>query len=398
VRRLLLTLCALALAGCAGLAPDMAQRRAPPDVALPPMKAFGAIRATPPARSNASIAADFLELSFRLESGRELPVFTRFEGPVTVRVAGVAPATLSGDLDRLIARLRDEAGIAITRVPAAQAASITIETLPRAELQRPCRRPPASSCRACQAGPSSAANRRSARALDWTTLRVRARIAVFVPSDVAPQEVRDCLHEEVAQALGPLNDLYRLPDSVFNDDNFHTVLTGFDMLVLRATYDPELASGMTRAEVAARLPAILARLNPGGEGITGFVPRAHPPRLDRRGRNRARTRTDPRTPRAAAAEAWPSPAPRLERQPLGFALYARGGSTSVPRPNWRWSPSSRPGRSSAAAHRPASMRPMWTCSLPPSPCRPGRPTGARTSTRHPAGREPRRTRRCSPRC
>jgi hypothetical protein len=83
-------------------------------------------------------------------------------------------------------------------------------------------------------------------------------MAVFMPADVAPQEVRDCLHEEVAQAIGPLNDLYRLPDSVFNDDNFHTVLTGFDMLILRATYAPELRSGMTRAEVAAALPGILA--------------------------------------------------------------------------------------------------------------------------------------------
>jgi hypothetical protein len=65
-------------------------------------------------------------------------------------------------------------------------------------------------------------------------------VAVFIPSDVSPQEVRDCLHEEVAQALGPLNDLYRLPDSVFNDDNFHAVLTGFDMLILRTYYDAEL--------------------------------------------------------------------------------------------------------------------------------------------------------------
>jgi len=64
--------------------------------------------------------------------------------------------------------------------------------------------------------------------------------------------------------MGPLNDLYRLPDSVFNDDNFHTVLTGFDMLVLRVHHAPELANGMTEAEVAARLPALLARLNPAG--------------------------------------------------------------------------------------------------------------------------------------
>jgi hypothetical protein len=100
--------------------------------------------------------------------------------------------------------------------------------------------------------------------VDWTTLTTRDRVAVFIPSDTAPQEIRDCLHEEVAQALGPLNDLYELSDSVFNDDNFHTVLTGFDMLALKVHYAPELANGMDRAAVAARLPALLARLNPGG--------------------------------------------------------------------------------------------------------------------------------------
>ena len=38
-------------------------------------------------------------------------------------------------------------------------------------------------------------------------------------------------------------------------------------MVLRATYAPELRSGMTRAEVAERLPAILRRINPAGEGV-----------------------------------------------------------------------------------------------------------------------------------
>ena len=45
-------------------------------------------------------------------------------------------------------------------------------------------------------------------------------------------------------------------------------MTDFDMIVLRATYTPELLSGMTRAEVTARLPAILRRINPAGEGVT----------------------------------------------------------------------------------------------------------------------------------
>jgi hypothetical protein len=266
----------LALSACAAPRGDVPDRRAPPEIALPPMKTFAAMWAAAPTRSNRSIAEDFLDLSFRLESGRELPVFTRFEGPVTVRVLGAAPPTLAPDLDRLIARLRDEAGIAITRVGASSDASITVEVLSRSELQRAV---PQAACFVVPRVTSWDEFRRNRRSplLDWTTLRVRERMSVFIPGDVSPQEIRDCLHEELAQALGPLNDLYHLPDSVFNDDNFHTVLTGFDMLILRATYAPELRSGMTRAEVAARLPAILARLNPRGEG-QGTLPRSDTPR------------------------------------------------------------------------------------------------------------------------
>jgi hypothetical protein len=267
----------LSACGPAPRDPSLASRASTPAAsALPPMKSFAGSPSQRPSRSNAEIAADFLDLSFQLESGRTLPVFTRFEGPVTVRVEGGAPPTLVPDLDRLLARIRREAGIDISRTGAAEA-SITVATVPRAELQRLV---PQAACFVSPRISSWAefkATRRSATS-DWTTLTTRTRMAVFIPSNVSPQEVRDCLHEELAQALGPLNDLYRLPDSVFNDDNFNAVLTGFDMLVLRATYAPELRSGMTKAEVAARLPAILARLNPaggsGGIARTSATPRA----------------------------------------------------------------------------------------------------------------------------
>jgi hypothetical protein len=324
VRAVLSLLAALVLSACAAIPPDVPQRRAPPEVALPPMKSFGPTRGTPPTRSNRSIAANFLDLSFRLESGRELPVLTRFEGPVTVRVVGPAPATLSGDLDQLLARLRSEAGLPISRVPGSAEASITIEVITRAELQRAV---PQAACFVVPRVSSWAEFRRDRRnpQLDWTTLRVRERMAVFVPADVAPQEVRDCLHEEVAQALGPLNDLYELTDSVFNDDNFHTVLTGFDMLILRATYAPELRSGMTRAEVAAVLPVVLARLNPRGEGV-GFVPR---PPTTRDWIDAIETALGPRTAparrRDAAAEAVAIARSRgWNDNRLGFSLYALG--------------------------------------------------------------------------
>jgi hypothetical protein len=266
---LLALLLGLATAGCIP-SPEGARapvaRNASPEVALPAMRQFGVTRATAPQRANAEMAQDFLDLSFALESGRALPVFTRFEGPITLRVTGGGIPTLDTDLGRLLSRLRNEAGIRITRVDAATRANITVEVVPRAELRR------AVPQAACFVAPrvSSWAEflrfRRTPR-LDWTTLTTRDQLAVFLPSGVSPQETRDCLHEELAQALGPLNDLYRLPDSVFNDDNFHVVLTGFDMLMLRATYAPELRSGMTRDDVAARIPAILSRLNPAGDRI-----------------------------------------------------------------------------------------------------------------------------------
>ncbi|MBV7379391.1 DUF2927 domain-containing protein [Maritimibacter sp. DP4N28-5] len=228
------------------------------------MKAFTSGRISAPARPNSQIAADFLDLSFELESGRTLPVLSRFEGPITLRLTGRAPAILDNDLTQLVARLNTEAGIDITRVASSSSnASITLEVISRNALQRLV--PGA----ACFVAPNVSswseykAARRSPQT-DWTKLTQRTRMAVFMPGDVAPQEMRDCLHEEIAQALGPVNDLYRLSDSVFNDDNFHTVLTGFDMLILRAYYAPELKSGMTRSEVAAKLPRLLARLNPAG--------------------------------------------------------------------------------------------------------------------------------------
>ncbi|MBW4708723.1 DUF2927 domain-containing protein [Roseobacter sp. YSTF-M11] len=237
---------------------------------LPPMKSFGRAAISAPAVSNTDLLRDFQDLSFQMESGRPLPVFTRFEGPITLRLTGAPPATLKNDLSALLGRLRDEAGIEITTT-ASSAANITLQAVPRSDIRRVL--PQA----ACFVAPnvSSLSDYRTARRkqrTNWTLLQKREKLAIFVPSDASPQEVRDCLHEELAQALGPLNDLYRLPNSVFNDDNVHTVLTNFDMLILRATYAPELRSGMTREEVVHRLPAIFARINPRGKSAARTAP------------------------------------------------------------------------------------------------------------------------------
>ncbi|WP_171183601.1 DUF2927 domain-containing protein [Ruegeria sp. HKCCC2117] len=235
------------------------------EATLPPTKTFGAPRPWPPARSNKNIAEDFVALHFALESGAALPVFTRFETPVTVRLTGSPTASMQRDLTRLLNRLKREAGINIRQIREGQA-NITIEAVSQEDILRIL--PNA----ACFVVPNASSldeyrrDRRKAKS-SWTELRQRERLGIFIPYDVSPQEIRDCLHEELAQALGPLNDLYHLPDSVFNDDNIHTVLTGFDMLILRAAYAPELRTGMSREEVTAVIPGVLSRLNPRGNRL-----------------------------------------------------------------------------------------------------------------------------------
>jgi hypothetical protein len=267
---------ALSLAACTAAPPEVPQRLMVEIGPIPPMKTFPETPAPPPRRGNAQMAQDFLDLAFRMESGRTVERLTRFEQPVTVVLTGAVPPTATAELERVLHRFRGEAGIDIRAVPRGPA-SITVEFLARSRLQALV---PNAACFVVPRVSSFVEYRQARRSdrVDWVTLTLRDQVAVFIPSDTSPQEVRDCLHEELAQALGPLNDLYRLSDSVFNDDNFHAVLTGFDLLMLRVHYDPSLANGMTEAEVAARLPAILARLNPGGAGggpaVADATPRA----------------------------------------------------------------------------------------------------------------------------
>jgi hypothetical protein len=247
------------------------------------------------ARANADLAADFMELAFGLETGEKLDRLLRYERPVRVHLAGLED--YRPDVEALVMRLRGEAGldVALTEDPAA--AQIRVEAVPAAELARTY---PTAACFIVPGETSWRGFRRRGEVLRWSAQTELEGAAIFLPSDAAPQEVRDCLHEELTQALGPANDLYRLPDSVWNDDNLHGVATPFDMLILRVLHQPELRSGMTREEAAARLPALFDRENPMGRGL----PRApgHPESAAwARAVETALGRTAPEAERAAAA-------------------------------------------------------------------------------------------------
>ncbi len=160
---------------------------------LPPMKSFSVPRPSAPAASNTDLARDFLDLSFALESGRPLTTFTRFEGPITVRVTGQAPVSLGPDLSRLLHRLRTEAGINVSQVGASNA-NITIQAVTRDDIRKAL---PSAACFVVPNVSSLAEYKgaRNTRQTSWSQLKSRDRLAIFIPADSAPQEIRDCLHE-----------------------------------------------------------------------------------------------------------------------------------------------------------------------------------------------------------
>jgi hypothetical protein len=240
--------------------------------AMPPQPAITSVRFAPVtlprgvARSNLDLAQDFLDLTFALESGERLDRLLRYEAPVRVRVASPELAPYQPDIDELLHRLRREAGLDIAETADPAAAQITLQMVPAEQIAR------IFPTAACFIVPGETdwrgfLRRRPDARVRWPDQATLGRAAIFLPSDTTPQDVRDCLAEELTQALGPANDLYRLPDSIWNDDNFHGMATPFDMLILRALYQPELASGMSREEVARALPRVLDRVNPEGRGL-----------------------------------------------------------------------------------------------------------------------------------
>ena len=270
-----------------------------------------------PKRSNADIARDFLDLSFRLESGRELAVFNplrradhraRHRPPARnhdARPRCAHPPPARRGRDRHLAHQRG-AGQHHHRGPD-----------PPRDPPQPAPRGLFSWCRASPTFPNTAAlaaapgptGHSCATARNWRS---------SCPADASPQELRDCLHEELAQAIGPLNDLYRLPDSVFNDDNIHAVLTGF-----RHADPARLLRARTRQRHVA----------PRGRGAPARNPRPAQPRRCGHPRARARPhaakldqrhRGGPSAPTAAQANAnAPRAAPSASAQSLGWQDHRR---------------------------------------------------------------------------
>lgn len=87
--------------------------------------------------------------------------------------------------------------------------------------------------------------------------RIR-RAEVILPVDAGDFTFYDCAYEEMLQALGAINDDASVPWTMFNDDVQMGFFDVYDQYLLNILYDPRISAGMTREEVDAILPDILA--------------------------------------------------------------------------------------------------------------------------------------------
>lgn len=85
---------------------------------------------------------------------------------------------------------------------------------------------------------------------------------VYIRSDKPDWYIRQCILQEITQAIGPGGDLDGIfgsrSDTVFASWQTANALTPQDIAVLRILFDDRLYSGMPRDEVLALLPDIVA--------------------------------------------------------------------------------------------------------------------------------------------
>ena len=270
------------------------------------------------ARANTVIADEFISYMFETEGGVRIPRLLKYEGPIRVSLDGALGAYRS-DLQSVLAGMRQQSNIDITLTDGP--ANIRILRVPTAALKQIY---PTAAC-VVVPGVSRFTEVQRRQFPRWSRQTALTKAVVLIPDTTPPYVVRACLNEEIGQALGPVNDLYRVSDTVFNDDNVFNTLTNYDHLILRLLYSPALQNGMGQAAVRARLPALLARLNPAGAQSEGRATRSDPrwKALIETAMNGA----NPRPARLQAAERAVERARRLGGHRLAHSLIIYGRLT-----------------------------------------------------------------------
>jgi Protein of unknown function (DUF2927) len=210
--------------------------------------------------TNEQVIANLLEVVFGSEFvGEESPSVRKWQGPMRLAIYAHDPNRYKPLVEPHLQDLRELTGLDIRLVEAgepSQNAYLFIfarqQFYSHAERHLgPGKNPRTNSYLAC----FGYFHADAAGAIDEFT--------AVIPSFIGEEEVRDCVVEEVTQAIGLPNDSDSVHPSIFNDDDRYQDLTWQDELFLRVLYDPRVTPGMSRSAFVPLARQILEELRPG---------------------------------------------------------------------------------------------------------------------------------------
>jgi hypothetical protein len=267
-----LLVCAALLAACAGRTEPYrtAERPTEPTYA-------SAVPSGGTAYSNESLADLFVQLTHGLENGTSRPALQRFERPVRIGLTGDGAQDYRAFTDTFVGQIARESNIDIATGPGPH--NLIVRFVPGEEFTPNTN----SQCIVVSGQPEWAEFLRAPDRYgfgldvplpinDPKVIHAQTKLSIFIPDTALPHQIRECLIEEITQALGPGNDLFGLGSTIFNDDNAHTWPTAIDFLMLRVLYDPRLVSGLDRTNTHELALAVLDEVNPVGRDAAPLPP------------------------------------------------------------------------------------------------------------------------------
>lgn len=247
--------------------------------------------------SGQGIAQLFTQLTHGVERDIPRPHLVRYETPVRIALEGPGARSYERFVSDYASRLRQNSGIDIGLGGAA--ANLHVRFVGKGFFS-------VAPNVACLVAPGNvrweelAANPRRYDIHATARMTTMEQMTVFIPASSPKGRTESCLLEEIAQALGPANDLRHFGDTIFNDDDVHTWPTEFDYMILRVLYSPELRTGMSQAESEQAALRVIERL--AGQSLTVAAARQDLQEVSARDSARVEAPVQIATPASAGAE------------------------------------------------------------------------------------------------
>lgn len=212
--------------------------------------------------SHASLAEDFAKIMFETEWGGKLPKLLKWDQHVEIAIASAELNAFRSDIADYLTVLDANTPDLSISLAAGPVGDITLRTAPAEEMVVTA---PAAQCFFVPVDldwPTFKEAHWNGE-IDWEKVEQLGKTTIFIPAFSAPVSIRECIAEEIIQALGPANDLYGLEDSLFNDDEAHVWPTAFDLKILNILYSDSLVPGMSRKTAAVAAKDALAQIPEG---------------------------------------------------------------------------------------------------------------------------------------